>query len=761
MRARSRRIGPFTSALSLGALLLLVAASGCDCGGSPTPPGGCATSRDCATGLVCLNRMCVASGSDAGPPDAFLAGPDAFFYDGGCSTVLCGAVCCGRGERCYMDGCVPDLGTCTTNDECATDSYCATDGTCVPYGVPADRLRNEECVQNIDIEAITPALQCAWTGPPAGDPYPLSVDLQGTPVVVDFDFDEDPRTIHPSLVFSTFGGADAEVLRVIDGATCAQQHNVATGIQGASTPALGDLDLDGRPEIVSNVSGVVRAYSYDPAMTRFVQLWEASTCTGGTRTLHRGIGAEGYSASLHDLDDDGSPEIVAGGSIYGADGCLRASLGTTEFDRMPVVADVDEDGEPEIVSSRGVYRFDATAGTVVAEPYFRGTTTAGSFLFAAVGDLGNFPLAEFGGEDRAEIVVVGDGNVRVETITGTRLLTGTLPSGRGGPPTIADFDGDGRAEFAAAARTEYVVFDLDCLAGGDAASCRGMARTDGRLWAVPVQEASSGVTGSSVFDFDANGRAEVIYHDECFLRIFSGTDGEVLYSFPRSSLTWFEMPIVADVDGDFHSEIVVGAHRYSGSCPATDPYRAGVAFMPTNGVYVLRDELDRWATSRTVWNQHAYSVTHVGDRGEIRRTSEAAINWRDPELNNFRQNVQGNLEALGIADLTSSVRGVTPLGCRDGMATVSARVCNRGRLPLGGGLVVALREGALDGPEFCRTTIAPPIPTGECVEISCTTTAPEEAIDLYVVPDPDDVIDECNEANSWGRLEGVVCTPLI
>ncbi len=736
--------------------LVLFFFSGCDC--SPRP-AGCASDRDCGPGLVCRDGLCVGA-PDAGS-DAFVPPRDAFVPpDAGCATTVCGGECCDAGDRCFADTCVPELGPCAANDECASDSYCAADGTCVPYGVPADRVRNDECVQDIDIDAITPALQCAWTAPPAGDPYPLSDDLQGTPVVVDFDFDGDPATLRPSIVFSSFGGPEGEVLRVIDGATCAQQYNVATGIQSASTPALGDLDGDGRPEIVSNVSGVVRAYRYDPGSDAFVQLWEASTCTGGTRTQHRGIGAEGYSASLHDLDDDGVPEVIGGGSIYAADGCLRASIGTTELDRLPVVADVDEDGEPEIVSSRGVYRFDPSGPAIVPESYFAGTTAAGSFLFAAVGDLGNYPLAAFGGEDRAEIVVVGDGAVRVETLEGTRLLTASLPSGRGGPPTIADFDGDGRAEFATAARTEYVVFDLDCLAGGDPASCRGMSRTDGRLWAIGVDEASSGVTGSSVFDFDADGRAEVIYHDECFLRVFSGTDGEVLYSFPRSSLTWFEMPVIADVDGDFHTEIVVGAHQYSGSCPSTDRYRPEVSFMTTHGVYVLRDELDRWAASRPVWNQHAYSVTHVGDRGEIRRTRDVAVNWRTTGLNNFRQNVQGDLEALGVADLTASVRGVTPLACLDGMATVRARVCNRGRLPLGGGLVVALREGALDGPEFCRTTIAAPIGTGECVEISCTTTAPEEAVDIYVVPDPDDLIDECHETNSWGMLENVVCVLL-
>jgi hypothetical protein len=700
------------------------------------------------------------SGGDGGPPDAGPDAPVGFDADraDACEGLLCGAGCCEDGERCYMVTCIPDLGTCATNEDCVSDSYCAGDGTCVPYGVPPDHLRNEECIQDIDIEAITPALQCAWTGPPAGDPYPASDDLTGTPVVADFDLDDDPATLRPSIVFqSSAGGGGNEVLRVMDGATCAQQFNVAPDAAFFSTPSLGDLDGDGRPEIVVNISGAAVAYRYDVAAGAFRELWRSATCSGGTRTPHAGIGTVGHAVSLHDLDDDGSPEVIGGGSIYGADGCLRASIGTAEFDTFPVVADVDEDGQPEIVSSRGVYRFDAAAAMIVPEPYFRGTTTPGSFPFAAVGDFGEFPLASFGGEDRAEIVVIGDGNVRVETIEGTRIFTGTLPSGRGGPPTIADFDGDGRAEFAAAAHTEYVVFDFDCLAGGDPAGCRGMSRTDGRLWNVVVNETSSGVTGSSVFDFDADGRAEVVYHDECFLRIFSGTDGEVLYSFPRSSLTWFEMPIVADVDGDFHSEIVVGAHEYTGSCPAVDPYRAGVSFMPTHGVYVLRDELDRWASSRPIWNQHPYSVTHVGDRGELPRTSAVAVNWRTAGLNNFRQNVQGSLEPLGVADLTSSVRGVTPLECRDDVATVRARVCNRGRLPLGGGLVVALRIGAVDGPELCRTTIAAPISTGECVEITCTATAPDMPVDIYVVPDPDDVIDECHEENSWGRLDNVAC----
>ncbi len=725
---------------------LVLACVGCGDDGSGADAGGCATAGDCVLGERCVDGVCVATdaGTDAGGTDTGV--------DGGCSgdEIACGGNCCSSFERCFEGAeCIQDLGTCTDNDDCASDSYCYTDGTCVPYGVPPGTTTDEECVQDIDIEAITPAVQCSWT----------DEELRGTPLVADFDFDDDPTTLRPSIVFSSVGsGGAGETLRIIDGETCELQHTIATNIQGASTVAIGDLDLDGRPEIVANANGVAQAWRYDVGAATWSSLWRAATCAGGARMEHSAAGPSGFSPSLHDLTDDGQPEVLIGGSIYDSDGCLLASVGNQEFDRAPVVADVDEDGEMEIVSSRGVFRYDAAAGAIVPESYFAGTTSGGSFVFAAVGDLGNYPLAAFGGEDRAEIVVVGDGNVRVETLEGTRLLTATLPSGRGGPPTIADFDGDGRAEFSAAAREEYVVFDLDCTAGGDASGCMGMSRTDGRLWARAVDEQSSGVTGSSVFDFDADGTAEVVYHDECFLRIFDGRTGDVLYSFPRYSLTWFEMPVIADVDGDFHTEIVVGAYdRWGGSCPGTDPYVPSVSFMPNRGVYVLRDERDRWAASRPIWNQHAYSITHVDDRGSIRRTSEVQVNWRTEGLNNFRQNSQGDLEALGIADLTASVRDVTPLECRDGEATVRARVCNRGRLPLGGGIEVALRIDAIDGAELCRTTIEAPIGVGECQEVACTAPAPDRTVDVYVIPDPEGRIDDCHPENGWGVLPNVSC----
>ena len=219
----------------------------------------------------------------------------------------------------------------------------------------------------------------------------------------------------------------------------------------------------------------------------------------------------------------------------------------------------------------------------------------------------------------------------------------------------------------------------------------------GVLWSRPSQDRSSNVTGSSVFDFDADGVAEVAYADECFVRIYRGTDGDVLYSQSASSGTGYEYPVIADVDGDFNSEIVV-ALTTGVSCPATDPiYTRGTAtFLSSTGIVVLRDAMDRWAASRPIWNQHAYTVSNVGDDGSIPRTSAWMANHTDTTLNNFRMNAQGTLERRGAADLTVAIARAADLcDITTGDVTLAARVCNRGTNPVpDGGARGLLRRGS-------------------------------------------------------------------
>jgi hypothetical protein len=151
--------------------------------------------------------------------------------------------------------------------------------------------------------------------------------------------------------------------------------------------------------------------------------------------------------------------------------------------------------------------------------------------------------------------------------------------------------------------------------------------TDGSVkWAVVTQDGSSNRTGSSVFDFDGDGAAEVVYSDEVRLWVYQGIDGAVLYETPLSSCTWHEYPLVADVDADGHAEIVAVANNNCG-------------YGPQRGVYVFGDPAGGWVPTRRIWNEHTYHITNVAADGSI--PAVELNNWDQPGLNNFRLNEFG------------------------------------------------------------------------------------------------------------------------
>ncbi|HEY3452464.1 MAG TPA: VCBS repeat-containing protein [Myxococcales bacterium] len=733
-------------------ILLALACSGCSCGGET--PGG---ERDGGTGSS-------ADADDWDFPDTGSKAPDA--------GESCGAAACVAPMVCRFDTCVPPPPSCTGDANCENDTYCEA-GECIPYGVGPRGTVDQACKRLVVLGVFAPRAQCEWTAPPAGDPYPDHRNVLATPLVADFNFDGDPKTLHPSIAFMTYdcedGSCGAEpgcsgVIRIIDGETCAQQYSVADPdnlMIGSVTPAIGDLDGDGRPEIVgARQGGGVIGFRFDPAAQKFSPLFAGySDFNGGT--------CHWDSLAIHDLDDDGVPEIVQNGpspAAYDVHGSLidgLSTLDTTYSNKIhPVLADLDGDGAVEMVDGREAVRFDKA-------------TKKWSTAYVSAQPLGQPAIADFGtfGANPAddlravldgipEIVVVSAGEVRVQTLDGRAVFgpLGIPAGGTGGAPTVADFDGDGRAEFGVAGADAYSVFDPDCVAGADPALCPTGA-TDGVLWSRQSQDHSSKVTGSSVFDFEGDGKAEVVYADECFSRVYDGRSGAVLFSQHHTSCTWYENVIVADVDGDFRSEVVIPSNANCNVvCPAVDPIDDGVSCdtsaecfgtttcareqaadsrgrcrctatadcgssqyvcedpiagpsakgkvcraahpvgVEQQGILVMSDVLDRWVGSRSIWNQHAYAVTNVNDDGTIPRTSAWKANWKDPALNNFRMNVQGSLDPEKIPDLTSKEPTYgpdeKPGTCVNGTYPLKAKVCNRGTAPVAAGLAVTFYRGA-------------------------------------------------------------------
>jgi hypothetical protein len=206
-------------------------------------------------------------------------------------------------------------------------------------------------------------------------------------------------------------------------------------------------------------------------------------------------------------------------------------------------------------------------------------------------------------------------------------------------------------------------------------------------WKSKTKDASSNVTGSSVFDFNGDGAAEVVYNDECHFRIYDGSTGSVYHRLDSQSPTRIEYPVVADVDNDGNAEIVFSAsNARSESCASQ-----GQAALP-NGLRVIGDPSDRWVSARRIWNQHAYHVTNVLESGAV--PTEEAPNWLS-YANRSYNTYRSNLPPFGhvAPDLTVLAVGVTSPGVTCGQALsrdirIVARVANQGDLRVGQNVLV-------------------------------------------------------------------------
>ena len=710
--------------------------------------------------------------------------------------------------------CTPDAPEVCTNDTYCCASDCRKDGgagVCIPGRVlPGPSA----CVGNaVDVGIFSPSIQCEWRDAQFGN-------VMTTPLVGDL-----PNDSGESGEIIVVGGRTAAGdslnddndgrLKIINAQTCETVETVTAGpsLWPAATPAIGDLDGDGIMEIVARVKdnpvGGLAAFKWNG--NNYEVMWTAAY-PNPTNVTQPWDGV-----SIHDLDDDGQPEVLLERAVYNGQSGNLITAGPADKSKVfngliPVVGDLDGDGIIELIAksqeATSLYQWVGNEWALkfdFAYEHLGGPTSTAIASHYAFADFGSGTPGAWNPQALdgiAEVIGVSDsGEVRLWTINKEDTVIAEFNStDRGGPPNVGDFDNDGLPEIAVAGATRLRVLDLAC-----SGTC-----TLNALWETESQDASSGQTGATIFDFDGDQKAELVYADECFLRVYEGNTGRVLFSSARRSPTWYESPVVADPDKDQNTELLVNSAG-NVACPTPptpgryyDPSHDGVpclvaedcipagrceaglcrcgsdadcdtglgcAATPAGGanacrafiegqssdvgLTVLRDRLDRWASSRPLWNQHAYSVTNINDDGTIPRTSEWQANFAiGSSLNNYRQNRQGKAAATDLPDITGSfnedndtcvVRGTSIL--------LNATVCNRGKRAVGAALPATFYEGAPeDGKILCTSFTSGQVPTGGCLRISCSLEGGSATGLITMVANDDGKggrnVKECNTVNN-------------
>lgn len=495
-----------------------------------------------------------------------------------------------------------------------------------------------------------------------------------------------------------------------------QNHSLPTRqhTRGGAQPSIADLDGNGRPEvIIGNVvlDGVTGKGPGDPDLPAGALAWDGRDLESSKPGVNLGIGNNAFLgpvSTVADLDGDGFQEVIAGNTVYAYDGSELWTFeysttnsscgGTLDCDGYNAIGNFDEDDDAEVVIVRQgelfILNHDGTPVSGIPLPIRipGAPEDVAAPTYAPSAYEPTAPLYDEDGDLLPPERILCGGALRLSAFdaSGSPIMSGdaqvvvsTAGANEGGPPTVADFDGDGFAEVGAASSTAYVVFDFQCTGDPLPEECeREWVR-----WLVENDDCSSRATGSSVFDFDGDGSAEVVYADETTFRIFRGTDGAVLYEdTTHDSNTRLEMPIVVDVDNDGKSEVVIPE-------PNVHPDRGGIE--------VWEDADNNWVRTRRIWNQHAYSVTNVTEDGRIPRRPEP--NWASARLNNFRQNVQ----PAGLFDAPDFVvRAISRLDCDESRYVLSVVVGNDGSLSVPAGILTHVTVTAADGRVFDLGTVA-------------------------------------------------------
>ncbi|MDR2764842.1 MAG: hypothetical protein LBB90_07410 [Tannerella sp.] len=346
-------------------------------------------------------------------------------------------------------------------------------------------------------------------------------------------------------------------------------------------------------------------YAYDE---NGVRLWKSDY------PHHTASGHYGALVNIADFNADGIPEVYAGNTIFSlADGERICAGGTSNNYGVlagsgcsSMAADIDGDGILELCAGTQIYKVDIAAKSMTVWKELTRTLPSNATKDGAT------QVADIDNDGQLEIVVISKvSNSAVPNVVyvwkpmpgAGSYITGSFATANSSwysVPMIGNIDTDPYPEIVFIG-TATLMYALDFNPAQPAGSQISL------MWTLSHNDGSA-CTGMSLFDFNQDGRNEIVYRDQEKLRIIDGNyhgggalpAANVLSTFMNvASLTLRELPLVVDIDDDGQAEIVVQGHTSAQS------YTGYVRVFKTDG--------SPWAPARKVWNQYAYNAVNVND----------------------------------------------------------------------------------------------------------------------------------------------------
>ncbi len=381
--------------------------------------------------------------------------------------------------------------------------------------------------------------------------------------------------------------------------------------------------------VVAENDRYLRAYDYNGGL-----IWTSDT------EYHATSASE--MPGFADMNGDGVPEIIISGKIYNSTNgkllCQAATTGHT------TATDLFNTGELNLLVGNSIYKPN-TALTSVSlvrkiTPVVNPSDPDKPSPLPTIPDGGSPIAADIDNDGKLDLII------RVGVLTAPDYYTfiyvadpatGAIKGSKFVPnagssslfPFVGDIDGDGRPEIVFI-KNQYVNYGRgdgtsEVTVGADPQYCKMLAykyvpgnQVLQQFWSYQHYD-YSGQTGMTIFDFNQDGIAEIVYRDEWNMRIINGslkshTTGLPvptpynLATFPNFSGTGCEYPIVADVDGDGQAEmLIVGAVNNSNSESAGYYEYSGALWVFKSS----NPSTSPWAPARKVWNQYAFNPVYI------------------------------------------------------------------------------------------------------------------------------------------------------